>query len=242
MADKYPFISPYAYCAWNPIIATDPIGLDSVHTPNGMANAGEGYRATPDGRYLYGEGLRIKKWNPNLETGGIVGECGGYEDCCQSDLSGFETSLAAGGNLRALDDRVGVGSDGYFYYGQTKSGKLTPGTARNRVKPLSRSIPGKFLGHGANTFAVFWSADEVRATYCENGLDSPEFYSSAGGFAGTLASIGTSTYIGTLTGSVFGGAGAIPGAIAGFIVGTASSIALDWGGRKVGEAVYKKTH
>ena len=27
MADKYPSISPYAYCAWNPIILTDPNGM-----------------------------------------------------------------------------------------------------------------------------------------------------------------------------------------------------------------------
>ena len=25
-ADKYPFISPYAYCAWNPVKLTDPSG------------------------------------------------------------------------------------------------------------------------------------------------------------------------------------------------------------------------
>lgn len=25
-ASKYPFISPYAYCAWNPIRLTDPTG------------------------------------------------------------------------------------------------------------------------------------------------------------------------------------------------------------------------
>ena len=82
MADKYPNISPYAYCAWNPIIAKDPNGMDSVHTPNGMANAGEGYKTTPDGLYLYGDGLQTKKWNPNLEIGGVVGDefRGGYED------------------------------------------------------------------------------------------------------------------------------------------------------------------
>ena len=28
MADKYPSISPYAYCAWNPVIAIDPDGND----------------------------------------------------------------------------------------------------------------------------------------------------------------------------------------------------------------------
>ena len=88
MADKYPSISPYAYCAWNPIIAIDPSGMDSVHTPNGIANVGDGYRATPDGQYLYGEGLQPKRWNPNLEIGSIVGGefRGGYENCDESEL------------------------------------------------------------------------------------------------------------------------------------------------------------
>lgn len=60
MMVKYPNISPYAYCAWirptggdehrwikynivnNPIGAIDPNGMDSIKTPNGMANAGTG--------------------------------------------------------------------------------------------------------------------------------------------------------------------------------------------------------
>jgi len=31
MADKYPNISPYAYCAWNPIILVDPDGRDTSY-------------------------------------------------------------------------------------------------------------------------------------------------------------------------------------------------------------------
>jgi len=30
MADKYPSISPYAYCAWNPVKLVDPDGLDTI--------------------------------------------------------------------------------------------------------------------------------------------------------------------------------------------------------------------
>ena len=33
-ADKYPFISPYAYCAWNPLRLTDPSG-DSLDVAGG---------------------------------------------------------------------------------------------------------------------------------------------------------------------------------------------------------------
>jgi len=28
MADKYPGISPYAYCAWNPVKLVDPDGME----------------------------------------------------------------------------------------------------------------------------------------------------------------------------------------------------------------------
>ncbi len=30
MADKYPGISPYAYCAWNPLKLVDPDGRDTI--------------------------------------------------------------------------------------------------------------------------------------------------------------------------------------------------------------------
>ena len=30
MADKYPSVSPYAYCAWNPVKLVDPNGMDTV--------------------------------------------------------------------------------------------------------------------------------------------------------------------------------------------------------------------
>ena len=92
MADKYPSISPYAYCAWSPIIAKDPNGMDSVRTPNGMANVGTGYKATLDGQYLYGDGLKTKRWNPDLEIGGVVGDDlrGGYEDWdTPSDITAY---------------------------------------------------------------------------------------------------------------------------------------------------------
>ena len=31
MADKYPGLSPYAYCAWNPVKLVDPLGLDTLN-------------------------------------------------------------------------------------------------------------------------------------------------------------------------------------------------------------------
>lgn len=36
MADKYPSISPYAYCAWNPVELVDPDGND-WYVPKGQS-------------------------------------------------------------------------------------------------------------------------------------------------------------------------------------------------------------
>ncbi len=52
LADKYPNISPYAYCGWNPINAIDPDGQDSIYVhdqskrPNDRGSVGETYTAT----------------------------------------------------------------------------------------------------------------------------------------------------------------------------------------------------
>ena len=41
-ADKYPFISPYAYCAWNPIRLTDPSGDTIINRYLQYMNSGGG--------------------------------------------------------------------------------------------------------------------------------------------------------------------------------------------------------
>ena len=242
MIDKYPNISSYAYCAWNPIKAIDPNGMDSVHTPNGIANVGDGYRATPDGQYLYGEGLQTKRWNPYLEVGGVVGERGGYENCGDGELHVDGIILAAAGNVEKLNDVVGVGSDGCLSYKRTKHGKLAHGTARNRIKPIGKSFLGKVLHRGGNGVAVVISANEVYYNFQAHGINSPETYSSIGGLAGTMGAILASTAAGASMGVPVGGIGAIPGAIIGFSVGVVSSIIMDNAGRSAGEWIYEKTH
>ncbi len=242
ISDKYPSLSPYAYCAWSPVKLVDPDGRDSIHTPNGMANAGEGYKTTPDGIYLYGEGLQTKKWNPYLETGAVVGERGGYEDCDVSELNAYGIALSAVTSVSYLDDVVGVGSDGYFSYKRTKYDKLSHGTARNHIKPIGQSIPGKGLKIGGGAITILLTANDVRSSIQENGINSPETYSAIGGALGTGVSLYASTMAGASAGSFFGGIGAVPGAIIGFVVGVGINIGFDCLGRTMGETIYKKTH
>ena len=51
MADKYPSISPYSYCAWNPVKLVDPDGMEinPVYTTNGdyLGNTKEGFTGDP---------------------------------------------------------------------------------------------------------------------------------------------------------------------------------------------------
>ena len=51
MADKYPSISPYAYCAWNPVKLVDPDGMEinPVYTKEGeyLGNTKEGFTGDP---------------------------------------------------------------------------------------------------------------------------------------------------------------------------------------------------
>jgi len=80
---KYPSQSPYSYVGNRPVNTIDPWGMDEVKDPNGKSNnAGDGYKATNDGKYLYGDGLKTKVWNEDLECGSVSdGQTkGGYED------------------------------------------------------------------------------------------------------------------------------------------------------------------
>ena len=62
LADKYPSISPYAYCAWNPVKLVDPDGRDTIisfacRTPDAKQNGknqrlGERIRNIGDGPYV----------------------------------------------------------------------------------------------------------------------------------------------------------------------------------------------
>ena len=112
----------------------------------------------------------------------------------------------------------------------------------NTEKSIGNTISCKIIKYGGNALSIIVSANEVYNTSQEYGINSRESYSSIGGLLGSSIAIWGSTATGASVGALVGGIGAVPGALIGFAVGVGSSIALDYGGRYVGEAIYEKTH
>jgi RHS repeat-associated protein len=70
LAFKYPHESPYSYVGNRPINTIDPWGMDKVEDPNGNTGEAGDYKQTADKKYLYGDGLKTKVWDPNYDGGG----------------------------------------------------------------------------------------------------------------------------------------------------------------------------
>jgi len=78
LAFKYPHESPYSYVGNRPVNIIDPWGMDKIEDPNGTSGeAGAGYKQTADKKYLYGDGLKTKVWDPNYEADEHYGQNGG---------------------------------------------------------------------------------------------------------------------------------------------------------------------
>ena len=58
LADKYPSLSPYAYCAWNPVKLVDPDGrmIDDYFSLNGEYLVGSGQWVVGSGQWAVGSG------------------------------------------------------------------------------------------------------------------------------------------------------------------------------------------
>ena len=253
MIDKYPNISSYAYCAWNPIKAIDPNGMDSVHTPNGMANVGTGYKATDNGQFLYGEGLKTKRWNPDLEIGGVVGDGlrGGYEDWSpSSDISvsvpgaacsdaNIESSMPPqlpfmAGVYDALGSRnfaenVAIRGDGTLMYANNEG--FGKGLSWRNGKVFKNTSFGK-IAHKTSSripaLSIVTGVADVGINSMQYGFESRQTYGAIGGaFCGILASMGTGTLMGGPVGAV---------------VGLAVGIGASYGGEYLGKKTFDLKH
>ena len=113
MADKYPSISPYAYCAWNPVKLVDPDGMETVddwvkNKKTGLYEWNDNATSpdnTPDGySYVGNDDALLKDLNvrTNYET---KEDCvTGYSPVMGSNYVGFTRSK----NCNDATIRVGV--------------------------------------------------------------------------------------------------------------------------------------
>ena len=119
MADKYPNISPYAYCAWNPVKLVDPDGMDTIfsfacESPNKKQNEKNNRLLTSlrnigDSPYCIAVGMHGDKKTQKVEM--------------SNTIAGTSTTLVT---AEEFAKRIKNGSFGSFLYVDNQSkNKLT---------------------------------------------------------------------------------------------------------------------
>ena len=103
MADKYPSISPYAYCAWNSVKLVDPDGRDTTISIN-LNDGNINYYATDE--YLNGTTVNLYHDGNHIESFSCIGEVGFSESSLRSTLSFQESSDAATVYKKIIGDNV----------------------------------------------------------------------------------------------------------------------------------------
>ena len=109
LSDKYPNISPYAYCAWNPVMLVDPDGRDwfenentgAVYYNNKMSknDAGTGAMKGEGWKHLGANGMFTKQDGTSSDIG-LMGKYGGKISSQNNDGS-FNTELMLDGGGKA---------------------------------------------------------------------------------------------------------------------------------------------
>ena len=227
--------------------------MDSVRTPNGMANVGTGYKATSDGKYLYGDGLKTKRWNPDLEIGGIVGDGlrGGYEDwdtpsditayvpCATSSETNseflmppilpFTASVYDAMGSKNFAENVAIRGDGTLMYANKEGfGKGLSWRNGKVFNNTSFGIIAYKTSSRIPALSIATAAVDVTLNAHQYGIDSQQTYGAFGGaVGGILAPIGT---------------GALIGGPLGVVVGLAVGIGATYVGEGLGKWTFDITH
>ena len=103
LADKYPSISPYAYCAWNPIKLVDPNGNEAIENDDWFQN-------TLTGAVYYNQSMSAQ----DVGTGAMRGD--GWEHLGENNMfsngdysnSDIQLVMRYGGSLGVHDDFVDI--------------------------------------------------------------------------------------------------------------------------------------
>ena len=126
LAFKYPHESPYSYVGNRPINTIDPWGMDKIEDPNGNSGEAGDYKQTGDKKYLYGDGLKTKVWDPNYDGGGNRAggpdQKGGYVDYEGDAINFGNYGKLSGGKFDGQEFNsieTGSGSDWYGSYWST---------------------------------------------------------------------------------------------------------------------------
>ena len=101
LADKYPWISPYAYCSWNPINRVDFDGMDDEQREAAINKANQYVKMNPGKSYEWGA-----KGDPGqkVDCSGLVSKCaiaGGEKDPNKGQYNGVRNIA---NNTQKIDD------------------------------------------------------------------------------------------------------------------------------------------
>ena len=143
LADKYPSISPYNYCLWNPVKLVDPDGNEAVDDGWKVDNQNKTITRVnlyggDNTQYVEGDGAPVRN---NTSRGALLNEYKGYEVI--DDVSGFAQLNPA--EERAKSDAVSP---------ETVAGTIVSGTGLgcNRMsKAIFDLENGTYMGEDGST-------------------------------------------------------------------------------------------
>jgi RHS repeat-associated protein len=166
LADKYPSISPYAYCAWNPVKLVDPTG--NTIDISGLSEAEKAVYEnsikqlikSPLFAYYYGELQSSTKTYKIQEGPGRGGE-GSFEPKSNTISANLD-------NLCALSQEMfhAYQTDGGFYTSEDASVRETEGDLVSMLVMSDIGHSTGSYGTWANTF-VKYQYDDYRETLAE---------------------------------------------------------------------------